>query len=231
MSQPLIPEPAVPGPLGPAVGRRAGRVAVSAFVLLAALALWVTRASGHLLPEDAVLHAWSVVHRPAGAAAAARAVTDTGTGVVPYAVLLAAGLYAGRSARQRCAVALVLMVCLGAGQALRYALMSLVARPRPPVGDWAAHASGWSFPSGHTATAAMTAGLALAALVLGARGTSRPAVLVIGSWGAAVGLTRVYLGVHWFTDVLAGWLFAVWWVCLLLWAYARWAPAVLRGEV
>ncbi|MFK0236308.1 phosphatase PAP2 family protein [Streptomyces vinaceus] len=200
-------------------------MAVSAFVLLAVLTLWMTRAPGHLLPTDASLHTWSVAHRAAPAAASARAVTDTGTGVVPYAALLTAGVYVGRTARRRCGLALALMLCLGAGQALRYAAMSLVARQRPPVGDWAAHASGWSFPSGHTTTAAMTAALVIAALSLGSRRAPRIAVALIGAWGVAVGLTRVYLGVHWFTDVLAGWLFAVGWVCLVVWAYRRWAPS------
>ncbi|MFF2191829.1 phosphatase PAP2 family protein [Streptomyces sp. NPDC058157] len=222
--------PRTAGPADPAAGRRVGWVAVSAFVLLAALTLWVTRASGHLLPADASLHSWSVAHRPAPAAAAARTVTDTGTGVVPYAALFLVGMYAGRTARQRCALAAALMVCLGAGQALRYAAMSVVARRRPPVGDWAAHASGWSFPSGHTTTAAMTAALAIAALSLGSRGAPRFAVCLIGLWGAAVGVSRVYLGVHWFTDVLAGWLLAVGWVCLGVWAYLRRAPAVGREE-
>ncbi|MGW6686262.1 phosphatase PAP2 family protein [Streptomyces sp. NPDC054961] len=203
---------------------------MASFVLLAALALWVTRTPGHLLPGDAGLHRWSVAHRPPGAAATARAVTDTGTGVIPYAVLLAVGMYLGRTARQRCTVALALMLCLAAGQALRYALMSLVARPRPPVGDWAAHASGWSFPSGHATTGAMTAALVLAALALGGRGTSRLAVVVIAAWGISVGLTRVYLGVHWFTDVLAGWLFALGWVSLAAWAYLRRAPAPALEE-
>ncbi|MFB7979706.1 phosphatase PAP2 family protein [Streptomyces vinaceus] len=225
----MSPGPAS-GPFGPAAGSRAGWLAFSAFVLLAALTLWVTRAPGHLLLADASLHSWSVAHRPAPAAASARTVTDTGTGVIPYAALLAVGAYVGRTARQRCAVALALMLCLGAGQALRYAAMSLVARRRPPVGDWAAHASGWSFPSGHTTTAAMTAALVIVALSLGGRRAPRIAVALIGSWGVAVGLTRVYLGVHWFTDVLAGWLFATGWVCLVVWAYLRWAPASLRRE-
>ncbi|MYT20510.1 phosphatase PAP2 family protein [Streptomyces sp. SID7760] len=207
-----------------AAARRAGWLAVTAFVLLAVLTFWVTRASGHPLPGDASLHRWSVAHRPPTAAAAARAVTDTGTGVIPYAVLLVLGMYVGRTARRRCALALALMVCLGAGQALRYAVMSMVARPRPPVGDWVAHASGWSFPSGHTTTGAMTAALALGALALGGRGASRLAVVVIALWGVSVGLTRVYLGVHWFTDVLAGWLLAVGWVSALAWAYLRWPP-------
>ncbi|MFE2283022.1 phosphatase PAP2 family protein [Streptomyces sp. NPDC059443] len=201
------------------LARRAGWAALASAALFTLLAVWVVRAPDHLLPADAGLHHWSVEHRPPVAAAAARALTATGTGVLPYALLLLAGLYAGRTARQRAWTAAALLVALGVGQALRYAVMALVARPRPAVADWAAHASGWSFPSGHTATAAMTAGLLAAALFL--RGPRRPrtALVLIGVWGAAVGLTRVYLGVHWFTDVIGGWLFATAWLSLLACAY------------
>ncbi|MEU2834378.1 phosphatase PAP2 family protein [Streptomyces lavendulae] len=204
------------------LSRRAGWVALASAALFALLAVWVVRAPLHLLPGDTGLHRWSVEHRPAAAAAAARALTDTGTGLIPYTLLLLAGLYAGRTTRQRAWTAAALMLCLGAGQALRYAVMTLIARARPPVEDWAAHASGWSFPSGHTTTAAMTAGLLVAALLLRAdRPPSGTAVALILLWGAAVGLTRVYLGVHWFTDVIGGWLFATAWLSLLACVYLR----------
>ncbi|WP_426405038.1 phosphatase PAP2 family protein [Streptomyces sp. R-07] len=202
------------------VARLAGWAALTAAALFALLAVRVVRAPGRLLPADEVLHRWSVEHRPPVAEALARAITGTGTGVVPYALLVLAGLYAGRTARQRAWTVTALTLCLGAGQALRYATMTAIARPRPEIGDWAARASGWSFPSGHAATAAMTAGLVIAAPLL--RGPRMPgtAVVLIGLWGAAVGLTRVYLGVHWFTDVLGSWLFATAWLCLLASTYA-----------
>ncbi|WP_330328536.1 phosphatase PAP2 family protein [Streptomyces sp. NBC_00536] len=201
--------------------RRAGWSAVASAALFALLTVWVVRAPQHLLPADAGLHRWSVGHRPAVAAALARALTDTGTGLIPYVLLLAAGWYAGRTTRQRALTAVALPLCLGAGQALRYGVMALVARPRPPAADWAAQASGWSFPSGHTATAAMTAGLLIAALLLRDARPPRTAVVLIALWGAAVGLTRVYLGVHWFSDVIGGWLFATAWLALLACAYLR----------
>lgn len=213
--------------------RRAGWVALASAVLFALLSVWVVRSPGHLLPGDTGLHRWSAGHRPAVAAAAARALTDTGTGVIPFALLLLAGLYAGRTTRQRAWTAAALMLCLGVGQALRYAAMTLIARPRPPTGDWAAHASGWSFPSGHTTTGAMTAGLLVAALLLrgGGRTPARTTAVLIGLWGAAVGLTRVYLGVHWFTDVIGGWLFATAWLSLLAFAYLRRTGGRPAGDV
>ncbi|MFE6847634.1 phosphatase PAP2 family protein [Streptomyces sp. NPDC057686] len=201
------------------LARRAGWLALTAAVLFALLAVWVVRTPDHLLPADVDLHRWSVEHRPTVASAPARVVTDTGTGFIPYVLLLLAGLYAGRTTRQRAITAAALLLCLGAGQTLRYTVMTLIARPRPAVEDWATPASGWSFPSGHTSTAAMTAGLLVAALFLRGSRVPRTAVAVIGVWGAVVGLTRVYLGVHWFTDVIGGWLFATAWLSLLTFAY------------
>ncbi|MGW1771164.1 phosphatase PAP2 family protein [Streptomyces sp. NPDC002104] len=206
------------------LARRARWAALAAGVLFGLLTLWVLRASGRPLPADAGLHRWSVAHRPAVAEALARALTDTGTGLIPYLLLLLAGLYAGRTTGQRAFAAAGLLLCLGAGQALRYAAMASIARPRPPVGDWAAHASRWSFPSGHATTAALTAGLLVAALVLRGPRAPRAAVLVIGLWGAAVGLTRVYLGVHWFSDVIGGWLFAAVWLSVLACAFGCRVP-------
>lgn len=202
------------------LARRAGRLALAAAVLFALLAAWVVvRTPDHLLPADASLHRWSGEHRPAAASALARVVTYTGAGFIPYVLVLLAGLYAGRTTRQRVFTAAALLLCLGAGQTLRYATMLLIARPRPEVVDWATHASGWSFPSGHTTTGAMTAGFLIAALFLRGSRVPRTAAALIGLWGAAVGLTRVYLGVHWFTDVIGGWLFATAWLSLLACLY------------
>jgi undecaprenyl-diphosphatase len=103
--------------------------------------------------------------------------------------------------------------------------MTPVARPRPPWPAWDTHASGWAFPSGHTTTAALAAGLLIIAVrIRGPHGRTL-IVLTIGGWGALVGLTRAYLGVHWFTDVVGGWLFALGRLGVCLCAAAFWLPA------
>ncbi|MFR0355016.1 phosphatase PAP2 family protein [Streptomyces sediminimaris] len=203
----------------------AGSVALGAWAAFAVLAAVVVGRHGvPLRPDSGLLH-WSVGHRPVVAQAVARGVTDTGTGVIPYLLILLCGLAVGRTARQRLVTALLGLACLAVGQALRYGVMTLIHRPRPAGADWATHASGWSFPSGHTTTSAMTAGLLVLAIALRApRGTPLLRI-TIGCWALAVGLSRIYLGVHWLTDVLGGWLFATGWLAVCLWAMARWLPA------
>jgi undecaprenyl-diphosphatase len=79
-----------------------------------------------------------------------------------------------------------------------------VHRERPPVPHLTT-ATGWAFPSGHTAAAAAT--YAALALLIG-RGRRWPVKAWLGTAAAAilvaVGSSRVLLGVHWVTDVFAG---------------------------
>ncbi|MEU2622063.1 phosphatase PAP2 family protein [Streptomyces sp. NPDC007157] len=202
----------------------AGGCGLGAWTAFGLLTMVVTGHGGRPLFADHGLLAWSVDHRPDVAVAFAHGLTTTGTGAVPYALAALAGIIAGRTRRQRAIAVALCLACLGAGQALRYGVMALVSRPRPPQADWDTHASGWAFPSGHTTTAALTAGLLIVAVLVRGRRGSIPLALVIGCWGAMVGLTRVYLGVHWFTDVVGGWLFALGWLGLCLAAVTRWPP-------
>ncbi|MFB7506860.1 phosphatase PAP2 family protein [Streptomyces broussonetiae] len=202
----------------------AGTVALGAWMAFAVLSAVVISDQGPLFP-DLELLSWSVGHRPPVAVAVARGLTSTGTGAVPYVLAVVAGLIAGRSARQRLVAAALAVACLGTGQAVRLGVMDLVARARPPRYDWQTQASGWSFPSGHTTTSAVTAGLLILALCLRTPRGRTALCLLAALWGVGVGLTRVYLGVHWFTDVVGGWLFATGWLALFVRAVARWLPA------
>jgi membrane-associated phospholipid phosphatase len=92
-------------------------------------------------------------------------------------------------------------------------------KPRPDLwtSPWPAH--GYSFPSGH-ATESMAVFAALVVLLWPTR-WRWPALLMGVPLVATVGLSRVYLGVHYPSDVLAGWCFALAWVAGLWFLLAR----------
>ena len=124
----------------------------------------------------------------------------------------------------------VLLVVLWAGAIELYSLAKhFVGRPRPPMHLWLTSASSSAFPSGHATQSRATFGalaLVCAALVGRARGL---ALMCAGLLATGVGWSRVYLGVHWATDVLAGWLAAASWVALVAWlAHTR--RELVRGS-
>ena len=126
--------------------------------------------------------------------------------------------------------ALLVLIAVGGGVLLSATLKRSFDRPRPDLFPHGQYVSTASFPSGHSMVSAATY-LTLGALL--ARVQSRPAlkayVLILAALLMfAVGASRVYLGVHWPTDVLAGWTAGATWA-LLCWLVARWLQR--RGQV
>lgn len=115
----------------------------------------------------------------------------------------------------------VLLVTTVAGGAIVNSLLKLgFDRPRPDT-PYATLMTTASFPSGHAAISAITF-LTLGVMLSRATSSHRLRVYFIGVavfLSLAVGLSRVYLGVHYATDVLAGWLVAAAWA-LLCWSVA-----------
>ncbi len=103
---------------------------------------------------------------------------------------------------------------VGGAAIIHYLLKALVARPRPnfaPVYE----PGGFSFPSGHS-MATFCFFVAVALLV--PRQLGRARLVAFGAVALtvlSVGLTRIYLGVHYPTDVLAGWTIGMAWVAFL----------------
>jgi undecaprenyl-diphosphatase len=119
-----------------------------------------------------------------------------------------------------------LAVTCALGTLLQQALKAAVDRPRPVWPDPVDSAHYAAFPSGHAMTATVVCGLLLWLLhhYGVARALFRTALTVAVISVAGVGLTRVWLGVHWPSDVLGGWLLGALVTALAVLAHARWRP-------
>ncbi|MEW2632921.1 phosphatase PAP2 family protein [Streptomyces sp. NPDC048389] len=121
-------------------------------------------------------------------------------------------------------------VATAAGTGLQQAVKALVGRERPRWPDPVDSADYAAFPSGHAMTAAVTCGLLL--WLLRRRGATgrvwAGGVALAAFCVAGVGFTRLYLGVHWPSDVAGGWLIGGCVVALTVASYRR--AALLRGD-
>jgi membrane-associated phospholipid phosphatase len=180
--------------------------AAAAFAGVAVLASAANR--GWLAAADR--RAFEAVRTRRGRAATrvAHAVSALAEPGVAYPVLALAGVAAAR--RDGWWRAGVPCLIVASGAAARRRLSQLIARQRPPAETWLIEPEGFSFPSKHTTLAVLAAGST--AWALGVRGGPLRATTLLA--GTGIGASRVYLGVHWPTDVIAGWLFAEGWLRL-----------------
>jgi membrane-associated phospholipid phosphatase len=144
---------------------------------------------------------------------AVRAVTELGSSW--FAAIVCGGILLWLVWQRRFNTAVAIGGIFFVAKLLETGLKLTFERARPSVVPHLQDAGGYSFPSGHTMTAVITYGLLAAVLVsqLGGRARYVPpviaAIIIL-----AVGFSRVYLGVHYLTDVLAGTLVAG--ACLIL---------------
>jgi undecaprenyl-diphosphatase len=114
----------------------------------------------------------------------------------------------------------VLMLVAAAGS-VSFTLVgkALIGRSRPAL-EFAVppYEESFSFPSGHALNSTVVAGmLAYLVCVLSARRWLRVlAVVTASAWAVAMGLSRVFLGHHWLTDVMFAWLLGLGWLALLV---------------
>lgn len=127
-------------------------------------------------------------------------------GVVPFDVALVLALLASRRWRE----GLFAAIATGGSALLNIGAKRLFARDRPGLWESIAPETSYSFPSGH-AMGSMT--LALTLVLLTWRTRARWwVVAAMAVFVPMVGLSRVYLGVHYPSDILAGWAAASAWV-------------------
>jgi len=194
-----------------------GRLVAAASCGVAFAVIWVVVARmtwpGRL---DVRVTAWAAQHRTDVLTAFFEAITHLGSMsfLIPAAALLGGFLLI----RRREWKPLVWLALTLAVTGLSYSLVkTLVARPRPPEALRITDATGWAFPSGHAAQAVAFWSLVAVLLSTGrSRRTRAASVGAAVTLAIAIGISRIYLGAHWTTDVLAGWVLGGFWLFLVL---------------
>ncbi|MFI5693754.1 phosphatase PAP2 family protein [Kribbella sp. NPDC051586] len=158
-----------------------------------------------------------IAHRTTFLSHVAQTITFIGSVPVLTALTIVAATML-RILTRRWRPAIIITVGMAGAASLTYILKILIGRHRPDsslVIGTVDH--GFSFPSGHTLSS--TVFFLLLAALLWYSNSSRK-IKIAGAIAAAalsiaMGLSRVYLGYHWATDVLAGWTVALTWLCLI----------------
>ena len=154
-----------------------------------------------------------VEQRSEGLTTLFRAVTILGDRPILVPLVLVVGLTLRVRRRSWAPLAFLAIAQLGS-IVLYNAVKALVARPRPAIGPVVASATGYGFPSAHATQAAAVWG-ALAVLAGRSLAGRRSRGTVAGAAAAVValiGVSRLYLGVHWATDVVGGWALGALWL-------------------
>jgi undecaprenyl-diphosphatase len=150
-----------------------------------------------------------------------RDLTSLGSTVVLAFLTLAAVLYLIIDRKR--GAALFVVVAIGGGTLISTLLKNAFARPRPELVAHLVDVRSYSFPSGHAMLSAVTF-LTLGALLARVQSRKRLKAYILGVavlLTLLVGGSRIYLGVHWPSDVLAGWCLGAAWA-MLCWLAASW---------
>ena len=204
----------------------AAALAVSTFVVWAFSEIVDEVVEGESRRFDRAVLLWINSHSPEWLDGPMRLVTALGYYwiVVP---LLAVAVLAFYLAGWRLSAVLLLVSTVGSSL-LTTVLKAVFERSRPELFDSGYSASFYSFPSGHATVAVGFYGTLTLILAYRLRGPARWAVVTLGFLLVLlIGFSRLYLGVHYPTDVIAGFLAAPLWVISVGAVYAVWLP--VRG--
>jgi undecaprenyl-diphosphatase len=208
-------------------GRRVLALTATCSLLLLALAaglIWAAFTGVGPAGEDRSALAGAIDSRSVGVTAVLVVFTNLGSTAVMAALAVVTGIVLVVRGRRVDGVWLIATTA-GAGAAFTLVKRTL-DRPRPPLAVRLVEAGNESLPSGHATMSMAVVGALVVLAWPHLTGSLRlGALLVAAAWIGGIGYTRIYLGVHWFSDVVAGWATGAAWlaVCtgVLLWWRAR----------
>jgi undecaprenyl-diphosphatase len=169
---------------------------------------------------------WAIAHRSDALTPVAVVVSVLG-GTLAMTALATAACLVLSWRRRWTSAALVATTGLGGGLLVRGG-KRLTDRDRPPVEEHLINVSNQAYPSGHSLGSFVVVGIVLVVALPGIHGPALRAgtAIIAALFVAAVGLSRIYLGVHWTTDVVGGWCFGALWLILCLTVYRH----LMSGE-
>ena len=231
----------------PAVGRVAAwSTANLAFVVFAVIALVliallvegieqvyenVTDRDGLAGFDQPVLD-WMVDRRTPGLDSAMTAFTDLG-GAIGMPIIASVAVIAIALWRRSWTPVVVTVIAAAGSVAMTVVGKDMIDRARPPA-DLAVPPLevSPSFPSGHTLNATVLTTIVVYLVLIETTATWQRVVAVTTGTAFVVlmGLSRVYLGHHWLTDVVAGWLIGLAWAVAVITAHRLWLTLRERGE-
>ena len=196
-------------------------LAASIFVVWAFAEITEEVVEGESRRFDRAVLLWIEANVPGWLEGPMRLVTELGSYrvVVPLLVLATAAFYY----KGLKLAAVLLVVSTAGGFLLTTVLKAVFQRPRPEIVETGYTASFYSFPSGHATIAVGFYGALTLILAYQLRGRARWAVAACGTLLVLlIGFSRLYLGVHYLTDVLAGFLAAPLWLVNVAAVYVLW---------
>ena len=187
--------------------------------------IYETVASGHGVAQlDEPLLKWVLAARTPGFTAVVVVFSASG-GTVWMTILTSAALTVLCLVWRRWTPLVLMLIAVGGSLAMTVAGKRITGRARPAVSDSVPpYETSASFPSGHALNSIVIAGMFCYLLVshLTSR-LARVATVTIGVvYAGAMGLSRVYLGHHWLTDVLAAWCLGIAWLTVVITAHRLW---------
>ncbi|GAA1716483.1 hypothetical protein GCM10009765_76480 [Fodinicola feengrottensis] len=195
----------------------AGIIAVVVFAGGFAAVLHSIRQASGIADWDRPVLGYALGHRTGPLTSVFELATSLGAGVGLYVVALVVTALASWRLRSLWPVALVAATLTGAEISSNMAKL-LIHRARPPELDWLTQVTGYAYPSGHTLLSVATYGVLayLGCLMVRARWARIAVVAAAAALVLMIATSRLYLGVHWLTDVLGGFLFGAAWLTVIL---------------